>query len=63
MTDTPRRPGRPPKPGGPAPTPLRNVRIPDTLWTAAKETAERRGETVSSVITAALERYVARHRT
>ena len=37
----------------------RGIRISDELWRAAKEAAKRRGETVSGVIRAALERYVA----
>ncbi len=42
-------------------TTLRNVRIPDALWDAAKANAEKRGESVSDVIRRALERYVKRH--
>lgn len=42
-------------------TTLRNVRIADPLWDRAKEIAERRGESVSDVLRAALERYVKRH--
>lgn len=44
-----------------SPTPLRNVRVPDDLWHAALATTQRRGETVTDVITRALTRYVARH--
>lgn len=40
-------------------TPLRNVRVPDELWDAAKSAADARGETVSAVILRALQRYVA----
>ena len=39
-------------------TPLRSVRVPDELWTQAKEKAAQQHETVSSVIIAALEAYV-----
>lgn len=42
-------------------TPLRNVRIADPLWLAARAVAESRGENLSDVIRAALERYVKRH--
>lgn len=41
-------------------TPQRTVRIPDELWAAAKAKAEGRGEDLSAVIRAALERYVKR---
>lgn len=40
-------------------TQQRTVRMPDELWQAALALAKRRGETVSDVIRAALERYVA----
>jgi predicted HicB family RNase H-like nuclease len=40
------------------PTPLRNVRVPDDLWRAAQEKAEREGRSVSDVLLAALKRYV-----
>lgn len=43
-------------------TRLRNFRADDELWDAAKATAARRGEDLSSVIRKGLERYVARHR-
>lgn len=43
-------------------TPIRNVRIPDHVWDAAKTIAEQRGETLTSVIEAALRRYIARNR-
>jgi hypothetical protein len=42
------RPGEPP----------RSVRVPDPLWSAAKDRAAERGETVSDVILRALKRYV-----
>jgi len=38
--------------------PARAVRVDDALWTAAKERAEAKGETVSDVIRRALVRYV-----
>jgi hypothetical protein len=41
-------------------TPIRAVRVPDDLWTAAQEKAERDGTSVSAVIVAALGRYVRR---
>jgi hypothetical protein len=37
------------------------VRIPDDLWRAAKRVAADRGETLTSVIIRALERYVRAH--
>jgi hypothetical protein len=43
-------------------TPLRNVRVPDDLWSAALVAADANGTTVSAVVIAALERYVARAR-
>lgn len=39
----------------------RQVQIDGELWTAACETAARRGETVTDVLVGALERYVHRH--
>lgn len=42
-------------------TPLRNVRISDPLWASARTVAQSRGESLSDVIRAALERYVKRH--
>ncbi|MFD6324215.1 hypothetical protein ACFWOL_15395 [Streptomyces sp. NPDC058442] len=39
-------------------TPLRNVRVPDALWEAAKERAAAEGRTVTDVVVAALHRYV-----
>jgi len=41
-------------------TPARSVRIPDALWAAVKAKADERHETVTDVITKALERYVKR---
>lgn len=41
-------------------TRLRNVRVPDEVWQAAKERAEENGETVSDVVRRALEEYAAR---
>lgn len=37
---------------------IRSLRVPETLWTAAKEKADERGENISDVIRDALERYV-----
>jgi hypothetical protein len=39
------------------PTPLRNVRVADGVWDAAKARAAADGVTLASVITAALEAY------
>ena len=39
-------------------TPLRNVRIADDIWQAAKERADQQGESLSDVIRRALEQYV-----
>jgi antitoxin component of RelBE/YafQ-DinJ toxin-antitoxin module len=44
-------------------TTLRNVRIDDTLWSAAQELAKQRGETVSAVIREKLQEYLHQHRT
>lgn len=41
-------------------TPQRTIRVPDELWAAAKAKAEERGEDLSSVIRAALEKYAKR---
>lgn len=41
-------------------TPIRNIRVADELWNAAKEKAENEDTTVSAVLLAALERYVKR---
>src|SRR5205085_55359 len=40
----------------PMPTPVRTLRVPDDLWTAAKDTAARRGELIGDVLIGALER-------
>lgn len=42
-------------------TTLRNFRADDALWGRAKAVAESRGESLSDVLRAALERYVKRH--
>lgn len=39
-------------------TPVRNVRVPDPLWEAAKARAAAEGRTVTDVIVTALHRYV-----
>jgi len=41
-------------------TPLKSFRIPEELYRAAQEKAKERGESVSDVVRAALERYVKR---
>lgn len=41
-------------------TPLRSLRIPNEVWDAAREKAEREGTTVTAVVLAALQRYVKR---
>jgi len=41
-------------------TKTKSVRIPDPLWQAALVRAGERGETVTSVLIKALERYVKR---
>lgn len=41
-------------------TPKRSIRVPDELWLAALEKAEQRDEDLSSVVRAALKRYVNR---
>lgn len=38
-------------------TPIRSVRVPESIWQAAKDRAEREGTTVSAVIVRLLERY------
>lgn len=43
-------------------TPLRNVRVDDELWCAAREVAKVRGETLSDVVRDALARYVKRNK-
>lgn len=42
-------------------TKLRNLRVREDLWVAAREVAAGRGETLTEVLTKALERYVRRH--
>lgn len=42
-----------------AKTPLRNVRVSDELWDAAKRKAEAEGTTLTAVIVRALEQYTA----
>lgn len=39
-------------------TPLRNLRIPDDLWQAAKTKAASEHTTVTAVVIAALRRYL-----
>lgn len=43
-------------------TPVRNLRV-GSVWDLALRIARRRGETLTGVITKALEAYVAEHRT
>ncbi len=38
-------------------TPPRSVRVPDDVWNAARERAEREGTTLTAIILRALERY------
>lgn len=54
MTSQRRRPGRP----ATGQTPTRSVRVGD-VWDRAREIAARRGETMTAVITRALEAYIA----
>lgn len=42
-------------------TPMHSFRCPDPLWAAAKATADKRGETLTSVLQKALDRYVRRN--
>lgn len=42
-------------------TPLRNVRVPDEVWSAALAATAANGTSVTAVVVAALERYVKRH--
>ena len=42
------------------PTPIRNMRIPDAVWQAARDKAEAEGTTVTAVVVAALRRYLKR---
>lgn len=39
-------------------TPLRNIRVPDELWAAAKEEAQAEGRSLTDVIVSDLHRYV-----
>lgn len=41
----------------PTHTPPRSIRVPDDVWKAAQEEAERRGETVTAAIVRFLRRY------
>lgn len=43
-------------------TPLRNVRVPDELWDAARQRAEAEGRHVSDVVREALRKYTKRPR-
>lgn len=43
-------------------TPLKSFRIPQELYQDAQRIAAERGESVSDVVRAALERYVKRHK-
>lgn len=38
-------------------TPPRSMRVPDAIWQAAKDEAERRGETVTDAVVRFLARY------
>jgi len=38
-------------------TPPRSVRVPDDVWQAAKDAADRKGETVSEAVVRFLRRY------
>ncbi|MEV7394920.1 hypothetical protein [Streptomyces sp. NPDC091215] len=40
-------------------TPVRNIRVPDGLWSAAMAKAKAEGRTITDVIVSALHRYVA----
>ena len=42
-------------------TKLRNIRVADDLWSAARAVAAQRNESLSDVIRAALEQYVQRN--
>ena len=42
------------------PMTMHAIRVPESLWQAAKERADERDEVLSDVIRRALERYVAR---
>lgn len=39
-------------------TPLRNIRVANGIWSAAKEKAEAEGRTLTDVIVAYLRRYI-----
>jgi predicted HicB family RNase H-like nuclease len=43
-------------------TPLRNVRVPDELWSAAMAEAQKEGRSLTDVIVSDLHRYVNRRR-
>lgn len=43
-------------------TPLRNIRVPDELWSAAMEEAKAEGRSLTDVIVSDLHRYVNRRR-
>lgn len=59
MTDeTPAKRGRP----ATGQTPVQTFRIPQELIDEARAVAKARGESLTAVVTAALTRYVARHR-
>lgn len=38
-------------------TPIRNVRVPDDLWNAAKDRAQAEGRSVTDVVVEALRQY------
>ena len=38
-------------------TPLRSIRVPDDVWSAAKAAASRKGESVSEAVVRFLRRY------
>jgi hypothetical protein len=40
------------------PMPLRAIRVPTKTWEAAKQKADERGDNLSEVIRAGLERYI-----
>jgi macrodomain Ter protein organizer (MatP/YcbG family) len=41
----------------PTHTPPRSIRVPDDVWSAAKDEAERRGETLTDAVVRFLTRY------
>jgi hypothetical protein len=43
-------------------TPLRNIRVPDELWSAAMAEAKEEGRSLTDVIVSDLHRYVNRRR-